>query len=126
MNDGSNGNLDLVIVGSVGLDTIETPSDRREEILGGSVSYACSAASFGDLDQLRRLHEHHADLSQGDYDGRTPLHLAVSEGHTEAVRYLVKLGVDVNCRDRWGNTPLIDALKQDHREIAEILQTAGR
>lgn len=37
---------DLVIVGSVGIDTIETPHQRRESILGGSASYACAAASF--------------------------------------------------------------------------------
>ncbi len=37
---------DLVIVGSVGIDTIETPREKRVEILGGSVSYACAAASF--------------------------------------------------------------------------------
>ena len=36
----------LVIVGSIGIDTIETPRDKRVEILGGSVSYACAAASF--------------------------------------------------------------------------------
>lgn len=36
----------LVIVGSIGIDTIETPRARRVEILGGSVSYACAAASF--------------------------------------------------------------------------------
>ncbi len=39
-------NLPLVIVGSVGIDTIETPTDRRVGILGGSASYACVAASF--------------------------------------------------------------------------------
>ena len=38
--------VDLTIVGSIGIDTIETPSEKREEILGGSVSYACAAASF--------------------------------------------------------------------------------
>ncbi|HMP77106.1 MAG TPA: PfkB family carbohydrate kinase [Kiritimatiellia bacterium] len=38
--------VDVAIVGSVGLDTIETPRDRRECILGGSASYACAAASF--------------------------------------------------------------------------------
>jgi len=38
--------VQLVVVGSVGLDTIETPMARCEEILGGSVSYACAAASF--------------------------------------------------------------------------------
>ena len=36
----------LVIVGSIGIDTIETPSEKHVEILGGSVSYACAAASF--------------------------------------------------------------------------------
>jgi sugar/nucleoside kinase (ribokinase family) len=41
-----NGSVDVVIVGSVGIDTVETPTDRREHILGGSASYACAAASF--------------------------------------------------------------------------------
>lgn len=40
------GTPDLVIVGSIGIDTIETPAEKRESILGGSVSYACAAASF--------------------------------------------------------------------------------
>ncbi|MEI6890550.1 MAG: PfkB family carbohydrate kinase [Pontiella sp.] len=38
--------VDLIIIGSIGIDTIETPTEKREEILGGSVSYACPAASF--------------------------------------------------------------------------------
>ncbi len=36
----------LVVVGSIGIDTIETPEARREKILGGSASFACAAASF--------------------------------------------------------------------------------
>ncbi len=36
----------LVVVGSIGIDTIETPHEKRVEILGGSASYACAAASF--------------------------------------------------------------------------------
>ena len=38
--------LPVVIVGSVGIDTIETPADRRVGVLGGSASYACVASSF--------------------------------------------------------------------------------
>ncbi len=38
--------VELVIVGSVGLDTIETPAARHADVLGGSASYACVAASF--------------------------------------------------------------------------------
>jgi len=37
---------DAVIVGSVGLDDIETPREKRTLLLGGSASYACAAASF--------------------------------------------------------------------------------
>ena len=36
----------LVVVGSLALDTVETPAERRENLLGGSASYACAAASF--------------------------------------------------------------------------------
>lgn len=36
----------LVIVGSIGIDHIETPTEKRPNLLGGSVSYACAAASF--------------------------------------------------------------------------------
>ncbi len=35
----------LVVVGSIALDTIETPFAKQSEILGGSVSFACAAAS---------------------------------------------------------------------------------
>ena len=31
------------------------------------------------------------DLSQSDYDGRTPLHLAAAEGRHECVKFLLKL-----------------------------------
>ncbi len=38
--------LPLVIVGSIGVDDIATPFERRTSLLGGSVSYACAAAAF--------------------------------------------------------------------------------
>lgn len=38
--------VQLVAVGSIGLDTIETPFEKRADLLGGSVSYVCAAASF--------------------------------------------------------------------------------
>ena len=36
----------LLVVGSVGLDTIETPFGVVEEVLGGAASYSSLAASF--------------------------------------------------------------------------------
>ena len=38
--------VSLAVVGSIGIDTVETPADRRPDILGGSVSFACAASSF--------------------------------------------------------------------------------
>src|SRR5512145_2420578 len=38
--------LSLLVVGSVALDTLETPFGRRADVLGGSASYFASCASF--------------------------------------------------------------------------------
>jgi len=38
--------MSLVVVGSVALDTIETPEERRDNALGGSATYFACAASY--------------------------------------------------------------------------------
>lgn len=38
--------MEVLVVGSVALDTIETPELKVEEVLGGSASYFCYACSF--------------------------------------------------------------------------------
>lgn len=38
--------MSLLVVGTVGIDTIETPTSRRENVLGGSAAYFAYAASF--------------------------------------------------------------------------------
>lgn len=38
--------MSLLVVGSVAIDNVETPSDRRDELLGGSASHFSYAASF--------------------------------------------------------------------------------
>ncbi len=38
--------VDLWVVGSIGIDDIATPKEARAGVLGGSVTYACAAASF--------------------------------------------------------------------------------
>jgi sugar/nucleoside kinase (ribokinase family) len=42
----ANSSVSLVVVGSLALDSIATPVETRKDVLGGSVSYACAAASF--------------------------------------------------------------------------------
>lgn len=38
--------MPLIVTGTVGIDTIHTPYDKREEVLGGSCTYFAAAASF--------------------------------------------------------------------------------
>jgi sugar/nucleoside kinase (ribokinase family) len=38
--------MSLLVTGSIGLDTVETPAGRREQIIGGSAVYFAYAASF--------------------------------------------------------------------------------
>jgi len=38
--------MKLIVVGSIGIDTIETPTEKHEEVLGGSCSYACVTAAL--------------------------------------------------------------------------------
>lgn len=40
------GPMPLIVTGTIGIDTIETPYDKRERILGGSCTYFAAAASF--------------------------------------------------------------------------------
>jgi len=87
----------------------------------------CTLAARGDVEQLRILIPNLslADISRGDYDNRTPLHLASEEGHMEAVKLLVESGANINATDRWGGTPLQGSLKHNHTSIAKYLKKNG-
>jgi len=62
------------------------------------------------------------DLNAADYDGRTALHLAASDGQLEIVNYLIDKGVNLDPVDRWGGTPLIDAERGGHNVVAVRLK----
>lgn len=83
----------------------------------------CDAASKGDIDKLRELRSSGVDVNCGDYDMRTAMHLAASEGILPVIEVLVnELGGNQNVTDRWGGTPLDDAIRSGHSEIQEWLE----
>lgn len=70
---------------------------------------SCHYASIGDQRSLELLKERTGfNFSEGDYDKRTPLHVASAYDRLNIVQYLIDQGVNVNPIDRWGATPLND------------------
>jgi hypothetical protein len=64
-------------------------------------------------------------LNFRDYDRRTALHVAASEGHMDVCKLLVEKGAKVNRSDRWGGSPLDDAHRHRHQEIIVYLRQLG-
>lgn len=95
----------------------------------GSTSQATNfiaAAYEGDLHEVQTLHElGSVDINAGDFDKRTPLHIASANGNADVVRFLCVSGADVNAADRWNRHPLDEALTNGNTECAEILKKYG-
>uniref|UniRef100_A0A8C5CYR5 asparaginase n=1 Tax=Gadus morhua TaxID=8049 RepID=A0A8C5CYR5_GADMO len=86
---------------------------------------ACAAAKIGDVEALKSIQEMGSNLSVGDYDGRTPLHIAASEGHLKVVQYLLDQGSTIHSQDRYGDTPLSNAVRFRRKDIVMVLRKGG-
>lgn len=101
------------------------PRLQKNEAKMRGVMALVDAASRGDLFEVQRLVSVGIDINDGDYDDRTPLHLAASEGHLNVVEFLINNNVEISPKDRWGGTPLADAERGQHKDVISLLEKHG-
>jgi len=93
---------------------------RGAEFLTDELFYC---VANGNADHLRRVFARGVDVNLPDYDMRTCLHVAASEGHLDCVKLLCLFGSNPNSKDRYGNTPLDDARAEGHDDVVQFLQS---
>ena len=79
------------------------------------------AAGAGNVDVVQNLLRGKVAVDSTDYDGRTALHVAASEGQLVVVQLLKTAGADLQKEDRWHGTAAQDALRYQHYDIATEL-----
>ncbi|XP_037666680.1 protein phosphatase 1 regulatory subunit 27 [Choloepus didactylus] len=79
------------------------------------------AVLSGNLECVKLLVKHGADIHQRDEDGWTALHIACSDGYTDIARYLISLGADRDAANDDGDLPS-DLVDPDFKELVELLE----
>ena len=91
---------------------------KTEDFVG--VARLNSAVATGDMKAAKAVIASGTDVNQGDYDGRTPLHIAASYNNVEMARWLVSEGA-VMREDRDSRLPIHDAIQYRNAEMQEVL-----
>eukprot|EP00292_Cryptomonas_paramecium_P022112 CAMPEP_0113701302 /NCGR_PEP_ID=MMETSP0038_2-20120614/24489_1 /TAXON_ID=2898 /ORGANISM="Cryptomonas paramecium" /LENGTH=157 /DNA_ID=CAMNT_0000625159 /DNA_START=305 /DNA_END=775 /DNA_ORIENTATION=- /assembly_acc=CAM_ASM_000170 len=109
--------------------TIQTPngsrlSGARKSLDPGQINLL-EAAAAGNVEELRKLLDQGASIEAVDYDKRSALHLACSEGHLNAVELLIERQAKLDAKNRWGHEPLQEAMVNGHKQVADCLSRRG-
>ncbi|XP_037482573.1 acyl-CoA-binding domain-containing protein 4-like [Triticum dicoccoides] len=94
------------------------PASKTNELELGEIHVS---AKEGEIEDLKKHMETCLHNLVSDSRKRTPLHLAVDNGHLGAVELLVSSNADVNAQDNQGQTPLHYAVRREKEDIAQLL-----
>ncbi len=98
-------------------------------VSGGTSALGAAADRIGNLDAVKFLVEHGANVNRHDdnyYANEwTPIEHSIWCGDTAVTRYLIHHGADVNAVGQVRETVLMVAAESDHPEIVALLLSAG-
>ncbi|XP_034747266.1 protein phosphatase 1 regulatory subunit 27b [Etheostoma cragini] len=81
------------------------------------------AVLSGNLECVKLLLHHGANIHQRDEEGWTPLHMACSDGFPHIARFLLSLGADPELENDCGEKPA-DLIELDNKELQELFGLA--
>ncbi|CAD6186563.1 unnamed protein product [Caenorhabditis auriculariae] len=85
----------------------------------------CNAAKNNNPGLLKTLKESGVNFSTPDYNLRTALHVAASNGNLESVKYLLSIGTNVHLKDMFGYNALVCAVKAKAYDCVVAIRNAG-
>ena len=91
-------------------------------LTGDDLWTALCAASAGDVAALEACLKRGPGLAAAEFDGTGPLHLAVREGHLEAVEALLAAGADPLARSGRGDDLVQTAIDRGHAQVAQTIE----
>uniref|UniRef100_A0A7S4MKC7 Uncharacterized protein n=1 Tax=Vannella robusta TaxID=1487602 RepID=A0A7S4MKC7_9EUKA len=89
------------------------------------IHFASESGNLNCLQTVAKMLQTSPNVTSNTISGNTPLHLAVSQGHTECAQYLIKLSADVDAQDNKGQTPLLKATRGAFYDCIQLLLTNG-
>ncbi len=90
---------------------------------GEDIWAVLNASRNGEIEKLGTLLASHPDLANANYWYTTPLHLAVREGHLDAVRMLVDAAADITHRSLYQSETLLTiAADRGHKPVVDYLR----
>ena len=93
---------------------------------GSPVACMLDAIQEGDVEKVRALISHGADVNSFTTSSYAPIHVAAVNNQVSILRILLENRADVNLRDMLeGNTALHFATMKGHREITRLLLASG-
>jgi len=95
----------------------------QEFALGCSFLHQVALGNQSDVEKI--LNDRPTLVNFRDYDRRTALHIAASEGQAGICHYLIQKGARVNRGDRWGGFPLDDAHRHRRSDVVNLLREHG-